>query len=603
MSGGVIQLVSIGDQDVHLTSTPEISFFNSAYRRYTNFAVESIAQTFNGTVVADGRLSAAISRSGDLVCAMWLELTLPEVPGAASPTTTPVRPGGNVYDMIDRISVEVGGTVVDTHTGEWMRMLHELTVPHSQRRSLYGMTHWEEEVGWAYNRSRPMPPRTMRVPLSFWFCREPGKALPLIALQYHEVKVNVLFTEDVIPGTKAQLWCDYVFLDSAERRRFARNQHQYLIEQVQTTGEEPLPTFAGRTRKIRLNFNHPIKELLWTTHHKSGGERRKGVDTAKLVLNGTDRFAARDGTYFSVVQRFQHHSCSGDVYPGDSSEVEIPSANWQTLDAGTTVGVAPTSILNPGPGSDTASLDSVFGGVYVGTDQSVYDVSVEGPVLVELTDALVQMAAGEQEPKAHLVLSTLDLQTPDTTPADAYARFTGANYHQCHKMTVTHDGRVLLSDGTQSSLTAAGRLGIRFRDGAFETYVGDTVVETVAAANVSKSGLSASIWFSGVHRSHRTVSGTVSASPVLSEVKAHSVQVKQLRTIPAVDNSGLIYLYSFALDPEKYHPTGTCNFSRIDNANLEIKTAIANLSHTTIYGVNYNILRIKNGMGGIAYSN
>jgi hypothetical protein len=187
------------------------------------------------------------------------------------------------------------------------------------------------------------------IPLEFWFCRNVGLALPLIALQYHEVKVNILFEDmDKCRGSgttlsslgPASLWVDYIFLDTDERRRFAQLSHEYLIEQLQFTGTETVVPEGGQI-KPKLSFNHPCKELVWfcasdfsastvptinnnwvnfTTKASGTGpnwysprvtsgsvNNLNPIKTAKLVLNGNDRFSERPGSYFNLIQPFQHH--------------------------------------------------------------------------------------------------------------------------------------------------------------------------------------------------------------------------------------------------------------------------------------------------------
>lgn len=277
MSGGLMQIVAQGAQDKYLTQDPEITFFKSMHRRHTNFAIESIEQTFNGTIGENSRVSATISRNGDLVNRMWLEIT-----------PTEDQSDLDAYDMIDKISIEIGGTRIDRHTGEWMKLWKELSTPAGKMDVLKKITTGSAAAGDA-------AAKACMIPLSFWFCKEPGQALPLIALQYHEVKVVVEFGAKV---STAKLWVDYIYLDTEERRRFARSAHEYLIEQVQTTGVESISATGG---KVRLNFNHPVKELVW----KAGN-----MESAKLQLNGHDRFAERDNKYFTKVQPYQHHSGS-----------------------------------------------------------------------------------------------------------------------------------------------------------------------------------------------------------------------------------------------------------------------------------------------------
>jgi hypothetical protein len=170
------------------------------------------------------------------------------------------------------------------------------------------------------------------VPLQFWFCRNPGLALPLIALQYHEVKIKLKFaaaSDRAIAGTETggslsnvKLWADYIYLDTDERKRFAQVSHEYLIEQLQYQSE-------GTGTSFTLNFNHPVKELIWAgkraTSSTHGGKANpmdlqttsgtKLADstsvTTTLKLNGQERFAPRLDGYFTRVQPWQHHSNSG----------------------------------------------------------------------------------------------------------------------------------------------------------------------------------------------------------------------------------------------------------------------------------------------------
>ena len=177
------------------------------------------------------------------------------------------------------------------------------------------------------------PATTLYVPLQLWFCRNAGLALPLIALQYHEVKINISFrsalecletSTGLSSGTPslgdASLYIDYIYLDTDERRQFAQVQHEYLIEQLQFTGSE---SFSNSAVKSRLSLNHPVKELIWVVQpdanasanrhadYTDGTAAYAGDDTivdAKLQLNGHDRFSVRKARYFNVVQPYQHHT-------------------------------------------------------------------------------------------------------------------------------------------------------------------------------------------------------------------------------------------------------------------------------------------------------
>ena len=271
MGGGLMQLVAYGSQDVYLTGNPQITFWKMVYRRYTNFAMESVDQTFNGS--GDQKV-ATISRNGDLIHKCYLEF------------------GDVVADSIDKlidsVELEIGGQQIDKQTGKWMDTWNKLSVSHD----LTAFNSMAFNDGNGANKH-------VFVPLQFFFCQNPGLALPLIALQYHEVRVKVNFKTGM--GSKCHLWVDYIYLDTDERRRMAQSSHELLITQVQHQ-EESAPS-AGGSLKPRLNFNHPCKELIWVTDNSVDDDA-----TAKLVLNGHDRFAQRNAKYFQKVQPYQHHT-------------------------------------------------------------------------------------------------------------------------------------------------------------------------------------------------------------------------------------------------------------------------------------------------------
>jgi hypothetical protein len=281
MGGGLLQLVAYGAQDVYLTGNPQITFFKVVYRRHTNFSIESIVQSFNGNPTAGSRVTCQISRNGDLVHKLYLELD-----GSFSKEDGAGKPGIG-HAAIDKVELEIGGQLIDRQYGDWMHIWNELTLPEGKK------TGFEEMINKTGSK--------LYVPLEFWFCRNVGLALPLIALQYHEVKVNIEFKEST-GLTGATLYADYIFLDTDERRRFAQLSHEYLIEQVQFTGQEQV----DMSKAVKMSFNHPVKELIWRV--QADDDTYKTVNSAKLMLNGNDRFSQRDGTYFTLVQPYQHHT-------------------------------------------------------------------------------------------------------------------------------------------------------------------------------------------------------------------------------------------------------------------------------------------------------
>jgi len=304
MGGGLMQLVAYGAQDIYLTGTPQITFFKVVYRRHTNFSMESIQQTWNGTLGSGARLTATISRNGDLIHKMYCEMI-------TNGSGSNINNRGAV--ALKEIELEIGGQQIDKHYGHWLEAFAELTEPNTagtvgtqddsdgtkfQNMSCMGGVKADAYATKAF------------VPLQFWFCRNPGLALPLIALQYHEVKVILTISSEADANpTALDLWVDYIYLDTDERRRFAQVSHEYLIEQLQyQSGGSDATTHD-------LNFNHPVKELIWTGGFKESSGLFASLETGDyyLKLNGHDRFAARDLRYFTRAQVWQHHTGPGGI--------------------------------------------------------------------------------------------------------------------------------------------------------------------------------------------------------------------------------------------------------------------------------------------------
>ncbi len=307
MGGGLMQLVAYGAQDVYLTGNPQITFFKVVYRRHTNFACEAIEQTFNGTPAFGGKATVPITRNGDLVTNMWLHTTVNNTSDNAAAMLN--EPG---YSMIKSVELQIGGTKIDKHYGKWMQLWSDLSRPADQDTNHTALVGDGTSTIAASGGSLEL-----FVPLQFFCCRNDGLALPLIALQYHDVRLEFEFeaaSRFAGAGTLAMsnttLLVNYIYLDSEERKRFAQASHEYLIEQLQFTGVETASATAG-ANKFRLNFNHPVKELVWT-HDDPGAESstHNAVSDALLQLNGHDRFSKQNGTFFNRVQPSIHHTRS-----------------------------------------------------------------------------------------------------------------------------------------------------------------------------------------------------------------------------------------------------------------------------------------------------
>jgi hypothetical protein len=393
MGGGLLQLVAYGAQDVYLTGNPQITFFKVVYRRHTNFAMEAIQQTFSGIPNFGNTVYCQISRNGDLIHRTYLEVGIQKI--ADSGVTSYVNYLG--LRLLKSVSIEIGGQQIDKHYSDWLYIWNELSLPIGKRHAWDTMVGADHDVlNSGTDGTEGADGTTLYIPLEFWFCRNIGLALPLIALQYHEVKIKIEFESlsnctykpsDPANGAGESLslispniWVDYIFLDTDERRKFAQLSHEYLIEQLQFTGQETLNSTGSR---IKLNFNHPCKELIWvakihtpnaywynytvpsltsvlptsnpsedsgysfpntfgvtnlnTTAYVTSNigdatitkplQNTGVIDnilpynstallttylnpfaTCLLQLNGNDRFNIRNGSYFNLVQPYQHHT-------------------------------------------------------------------------------------------------------------------------------------------------------------------------------------------------------------------------------------------------------------------------------------------------------
>jgi hypothetical protein len=420
MAGGLMQLVAYGAQDVYLTGNPEVTFYQAKYKRHTNFAMENIEQTVNGTAANSGRVSVTVARNGDLVGDMYLELE-------SAIATTATAEAGDCNWVAERavssVELSIGGQRIDKHYQKWWRLYSELYLDEA-KKATWGKMTTAADTGAGTG--------AVYLPLIFFFNRNPGLYLPLIALQYHEVRIDIDLASDFTTFLNAsvlKVWANYVYLDTEERRRFAQKGHEYLIEQVQHTGTDTVD--AASTKQVRLSYNHPVKELVWCFSNTAAKSSLWNFTAKNLVT-------------------------------------EIALESNQTADALDSNCYVPISNL--------------------GTPMYATKLS---------TSAFTEEAAGQLE-TFKLVLNG----------QDRFKEQKGKYFNQVQ------------SYNHHSGCPAPG-----------------------------------------------------------------------------------VYSYSFALKPEEHQPTGTCNFSRIDNAQVAIKMGAGTATAMHMFATNYNVLRIQSGMGGLAFSN
>ena len=536
-----MQLVAYGAQDVYLTGNPQITFFKVTYRRHTNFAMESIEQTFNGQADFGRRVTCTISRNGDLAYRTYLQVVLPEVKPTGGHARWLDFPG---EQLISQVEVEIGGQRIDRQYGDWMHIWNQLTLSKEQERGYNKMIGQTTNLTYLTDPKfadmetpcnsttvqeqtcvprKGLPESTLYIPLQFWFCRNPGLALPLIALQYHEVKINIdlrpldqclwavtggMAMKDASMYNKslvsASLYVDYVFLDTDERRRMAQNPHEYLIEQLQFTGDESIGSSAN---KIKLNFNHPCKEIVFVVQKDENVDYCKSLDT-------------RDSTLYKLMgaQPFNYT----DTYDALPNAFHAFSSYQQLLGQNGDSVVTNNLFQNPGGGDVATSAGNQWWGA-----------SYNG-------------LAGA---------------TPSVTGGGATA---GATNYKAGS-TVSDAGSFVLAET------------------ALDMHCwGENPVVT------------AKLQLNGQDR--------------FSEREGSYFDLVQPYQHHTRNPDTGINVYSFALRPEEHQPSGSCNFSRIDNATLQLIVSAATVSNNQtakvrVYATNYNVLRIMSGMGGLAYSN
>ena len=487
-----MELVAKGSQDIYLTGNPQITFFKTLYKRHTNFSIESIEQTFKGDVDFGLKTSIVLSRAGDLVSDIILEINIPEIKSTTSNSENIKWMNSLGHGIIKEIDLEIGGTVIDKQYGEWLEIWSELSLDYSKKqgyRTMIGNLGSDEGFSGPY---------TLYVPLKFWFCRNIGLALPLIALQYHEVAINIKFRpfnecwiNDSIHYYKAYKQGDIVY---------TVNSNKPFINDIYQNGGD-------------VN-----SKIYWPDG---------SIDTISEVLS---EFSVRVGT-----------------------------------------------------SSNKGSLTNPIYNVYIKTDEN----------------AIVNSILSARAFCDYIYLDTIERR-----------KFAQISHNYLIEQ-VQFNGDKTYIEGQRTE-----KIELDFNHPTKE------IIWIQQSNNVKDNN----DWFNFsattdiVERSFEPIDKVIlylNGQERFSERKGsyfRLVQPYQRHTsIPDSSGTKYIYAYSFGLNPEEHQPSGTCNFSRIDNSDLHIvfrnpkdndlQAPPMPGGAIRIYAINYNVLRIQNGMGGLAYSN
>jgi len=617
MGGGLMQLVAYGAQDIYLTGNPQITFFKVVYRRHTNFSMETIQQSFSGDAIVgvdENESSCTISRNGDLIHKIYL---------TADGSRHNIKEGSKI---IKEVELSIGGQKIDMYTQEWQDIWNELTTTSSKSMGLKSMTSDIGEGGlttYVGNSSV----RNIQIPLLFWFCRNPGLSLPLIALQYHDVKLNFIFNKITKLGKSNEttplnlvLYVDYIYLDTDERKRFAQVSHEYLIEQLQIIE-------TNNDTRINLNFNHPVKELIWTSQSYTTSN---SYHNAKLVLNGQDRFSKQPEEYFQLRQPFDYHtSIPHQNLPTAATYSEIHSKFMPTIIDSEIQGI------DHSPSAGIQSLNEsqfAYGALVTLTDYGKFNLpfannfaemsTADAASITKVngvTDLTATNLVSGNNFTHHLVYpKNLKTGSGDLLEPTQFALV----------INETSEWAVNFVQGRVFEIMGSGKYW-----GSDEGYENETiqtpllieVLKTITVAATQPSSASQTsggfvpdatgdtykyVIFSGFLSDLNNLTGITltnhteqvkSITPKLHSLAFEAIEKDTHRQASTSHMTKKINVYSFALKPEEHQPSGSCNFSRIDTAHLITDMSLGFNYH--IYAVNYNVLRIMSGMGGLAYSN
>jgi len=613
MGGASLQLIAEATENNYLTGNPQITFFKSVYRRHTNFAIESRKLNFTSKPDFGDPVNCRIPKGPDLLHKLYLYIELPEVNVDVSAKSYKAFRWLNWlgHSIIKNSSISIGQTIIDEQDGEWLHIWNELSQKEGKKHAyaemvgnipeltqIHTVRGMIDEVavpdGADVSNFKMTDARNLYIPLQFWFCKNPGQALPLIALEKSEVMVDIEFeeleeliwaSEQLVSGDgelfvsgggsrmntvrrstsanifqsnnkpslrNAFIYADYIYLDNDEKKRFANNRHEYLIEKIQTRGTS-FTSVNSQTHTVDLNFFNPVKELIWRIRpvnlvDKRFCQSRGGIQR----YNYTDKF---DFTGYTGVPSPKGGCGMVGGRTNENFFTRLPAAKLSyksTTTANKTIHT-PDFLANQLTASASTSWD--------GQNNQLADITALG---------ITQCASTGFDFISQYFNST----RTETTEAESslYKNFTMAH--------MFNQPETILADTTTHVTDVNGLWNKPGFDNAQRiTYNGD---------NPTKN---ASLFLNGVRRFDEREGFYFN---VIQPYQHHT-------NVPC---SG-INVYSFAIDPEDHQPSGTCNFSRISDAEIIItltEEAQKVVSEVKVYAVSYNILRIKEGAAEIAFA-
>lgn len=327
MSPSILQLQSIGIQDVYLTKDPQINIFKYNYYRYVNFSTDVIKVPLNENATFSKKISCTIPKKGHLLSKLYLHLKLPAL----------TKNGGTYVAWSDAIGyaifsepieLEIGGVIVDKLYPQFLNIWDEFSNSEKQLGRNLMLNKGDIYSASKFNATKQYD---LVIPLDFWFTKQYNLALPLLSMYNQEIKLNFKFKDfsqvinydGGVPAygsiLDSDLYAEYVFLDDVILDQFQKQKHMYIIEQVQYHGDETIPANT-KIYNTTLKFNHPVKELIFACVEKTNVDSNNHfvycnstddtsiISEVALLLDGKKRFDYLPEFYYRLMFPDSIHS-------------------------------------------------------------------------------------------------------------------------------------------------------------------------------------------------------------------------------------------------------------------------------------------------------
>lgn len=540
MSGGLIQLVAYGIQDLYLTRDPQITFFKVVYRRHTNFSTEPIPQYFNFTPNFGKRSSCDISHGGDLIGPTYLVITLPEIKQTDNNCLIYNESGtGNFnnlgtqtmfawvkkigFAILKNIKLEIGGHIIDEQYGEWLNLWYEMFGPRER-----GFNKMIGNVPELITFSTEKNAYILYIPLQFWFCKTSGSYLPMISLQYTDVRITIElheFDKCVIfaPTHYIDVYNDIINFKPLE----------YIEQNID----------GNIASGIFINYDYSNKRMYYVKTSQADFQSIN-TESTNLIDQTNQIFNLRNKKYF-----IRGTETGYSIMPQFSAVPHLNGSN-------NTLNLTNTDII------DCFLLIEY---VYLDEEERVRFMQTKNDYLIEQITYINEKTIESPNRIIHVDL----LQ-----PCKLLVWVAQLSYFIDINDTFNYTDRFV---------------------NTYSNFNDDEIIEVCDKRRIMPNSsfiLRETIRLNGLER--------------LSKRDYKYFNYVQPYQHCTYSPSEGINIYSFALFPQKFQPSGSCNMSQIDNVEIDLTmkyiVSIQNQAKFRAYALSLNILRIVNGLAGLVFT-